>query len=399
MTRDPFSTDTADDHIPPTGPTATAADAASTVRSAAPSASLPDGRTGAADPDGETRHRSGALAVAPCEADGSDSAAAPDPFPDPAGGGDTAGGRDAEPPEGAEGAAQDVPPPEEGPEDEPIRTVLWTAATERPLDEVAALVARLQRTGEVSSPADVALRAAAVSRPVDEVRQLVALLKESGHDLRQADTALRAAAVGRPVDDVVRLVSILGTDGTDGGDRPDGAAGGAAGGRRARPSRAERARQKAAATWSRSVLDTALASGPRGQTVSPALRSALRWPAALTLFVCGAIHLPTDLAALRSGGYAEILSLAVLALCTVCAVWLAVRDTFVVWAASAGLAVGVVALHALAGAGAVGLLDSGLGSAVTWAEAAAVLGAAATVGLACTAMVRSRGRSGGTAGA
>ncbi|WP_432250490.1 hypothetical protein ACRAR1_27755 [Streptomyces sanyensis] len=94
-----------------------------------------------------------------------------------------------------------------------------------------------------------------------------------------------------------------------------------------------------------------------------------------------------------------MLSLAVLALCTVCAVWLAVRDTIVVWAASAGLAVGVVALHALAGAGAVGLLDSGLGSAFTWAEAAAVLGAAATVGLACTAMVRSRGRSGGTTGA
>ncbi|MCQ6554600.1 hypothetical protein NPS70_15540 [Streptomyces sp. C10-9-1] len=395
MTRDPFSTDTADDHILRTGHAATAADAAASVRSPAPSASLSDGRAGAADPDGETGHRSGTLAVAPPEEGGSDSGDTPDPFPDPAVG-DTADGRAAEPPEDAEGAAQDVAPPEEGPEDEPIRTVLWTAATERPLDEVAALVARLQRTGEVSSPADVALRAAAVSRPVDEVRQLVALLKESGHDLHQADTTLRAAAVGRPVDDVVHLVSILGTDG---GDRPDGTAGGPAGGRRARPSRAERARQKAAATWSRSALDTALASGPRGQTVSPALRSALRWPAALALFVCGAIHLPTDLGALRSGGYAETASLAVLALCLVCAVWLAVRDTFVVWAASAGLAVGVVALHALAGAGAVGLLDSSLGSAFAWAEAAAVLGAAATVGLACTAMVRSRGRSGGATGA
>ncbi|WP_432250491.1 hypothetical protein ACRAR1_27760 [Streptomyces sanyensis] len=261
MTRDPFSTDTADDHIPRTGPTADAADAPAAVRSPASSASLPDGRAGAADPDGETRHRSGALAVAPPQEEGPDSGDAPDPFPDPAVG-DTADGRAAEAPEDAEGAAQDVAPPEEGPEDEPIRTVLWTAATERPLDEVAALVARLRRTGEVSSPADVALRAAAVSRPVDEVRQLVALLKESGHDLRQADTTLRAAAVGRPVDDVVHLVSILGHDG---GDRPDGATGG----RRARPSRAERARQKAAATWSRSALDTALASGPRGQTVSP----------------------------------------------------------------------------------------------------------------------------------
>ncbi|MFJ9211989.1 hypothetical protein [Streptomyces sp. NPDC102264] len=63
-------------------------------------------------------------------------------------------------------------------DDAPIRTLLWTAATARPLDEVAALVSLLKRTGEVPNPGDEALRAAAVTRPLDEVRQLVALLNE-----------------------------------------------------------------------------------------------------------------------------------------------------------------------------------------------------------------------------
>ncbi len=78
--------------------------------------------------------------------------------------------------------------------DEPIRTLLWTAATYRPLDEVAALVSLLNRTGAVPSPGDEALRAAAVARPLDEVRQLVALLNEHPHEVDEAGTTLRAAA-------------------------------------------------------------------------------------------------------------------------------------------------------------------------------------------------------------
>ncbi|WP_037842306.1 hypothetical protein [Streptomyces sp. NRRL F-5126] len=95
---------------------------------------------------------------------------------------------------------------------EPIRTLLWTAATIRPLDEVAALVALLRRTGEVPSPADEALRAAAVARPLDEVRQLVRMLNEPPEQAEEADTTLRAVAVGRPIEDVVQLVSILGSE-------------------------------------------------------------------------------------------------------------------------------------------------------------------------------------------
>ncbi len=67
----------------------------------------------------------------------------------------------------ADEAARAVPeaPAQDDTGDEAIHTLLTTAATERPVNEVAALVARLQETGELSSPADVALRAAAVTRP------------------------------------------------------------------------------------------------------------------------------------------------------------------------------------------------------------------------------------------
>ncbi|TXS44893.1 hypothetical protein EAO77_32865 [Streptomyces sp. t39] len=278
------------------------------------------------------------------------------------------------------------------------------------MEEVAALVTRLKESGEVSRPADVALRAAAVARPLDEVRQLMALLKASGHDLDQVDTTLRAAAVGRPVDDVVELVSILGTDSSDwrpeddGLDAPRdprremsadaGAGGGAPKARRSRPKRSGKS-----PGWQASALNSALASGPAGHSVSPALRSVLRWPAALALFACGVIHVPTDLAGLRSGGYAETLSVAVTLLCLVGGVWLAVRDTLVTWAAAAGLAVGIIALHALAGAGTADLLNSSLGDSFTWAKALAVLSAAAAALLAGTVLVRRTGRAGAARGA
>ncbi|MGW6512883.1 hypothetical protein ACWGCP_36170, partial [Streptomyces niveus] len=95
--------------------------------------------------------------------------------------------------------------------EEPIRTLLWTAATYRPLEEVAALVMLLKRTGEVPNPGDEALRVAAVARPIDEVMQLVGMLNEPPHEIDEADTTLRAAAVGRPIEEVAQLVSFLGT--------------------------------------------------------------------------------------------------------------------------------------------------------------------------------------------
>ncbi|MGW0466623.1 hypothetical protein ACWDX6_15275 [Streptomyces sp. NPDC003027] len=281
--------------------------------------------------------------------------------------------------------------------DEAIHTLLWTAATERPVDEVASLVARLKQTGALSSPADVALRAAAVSRPLDEVRQLLALLNASGYDLHQAETTLRAAAVGRPIEDVVQLVSILGTDSSDwrtlgGGDaevrkaRP-GQDDGVTAGRESVPVVTAAAKpRRGSAKWP-ATLDGALASGPGSHAPSPAVRSALRWPAALALFACGLIHLPTDLAGLRTGGQAETLTVAVTILCLLCGIWLVVRDTLMVWAAAAGLAVGVIALHVLASARTVDLLNSSLGSTFAWAKATAVLSAAAVIALAGSALM------------
>ncbi|MGW7467688.1 hypothetical protein ACWGJT_24170 [Streptomyces xantholiticus] len=288
----------------------------------------------------------------------------------------------------AEGAA-----PHDG--EQPIHTLLWTAATERPVEEVAALVSRLTRTGEVDSPGGLALRAAAVSRPLEEVRQLVALLNEYPHPLHEADTTLRAAAVGRPVEDVVPLVNMIGTDA---GEQRSAAKEAAVGGpppcafaaldKEAGAVVAASAEPSQKSPWPVAALNGALADGPDSHTVSPALRSGLRRPTALVLFACGVIHLPADVAGLRSGGYADTLSVAVTALCLVVAVWLAARDTAPVWAAASGLAVGVIALHALAGMGTLNLLQSSLGDSVGWARAAAVLCAGATAVLAGSALLR-----------
>ncbi|MFF9430270.1 hypothetical protein [Streptomyces sp. NPDC014746] len=294
----------------------------------------------------------------------------------------------AEAPAAAEPPADEDAPEESG--DEAVRTLLRTAATERPVEEVATLVARLQETGELSSPADVALRAAAVTRPLDEVRQLLALLNASGYDLHQAETTLRAAAVGRPVEDVVRLVGILGADSSDWQPAPDGGEGPArtsAPEGAAPPATAPR-RGRGAAKGRRSPLDGALAAGPGSHTTSPALRSVLRWPAALALFASGLVHLPTDLDGLRSGGDAQALSVVVTVLCLACGLWLAARDTLIAWAAAAGVAVFVIALHGVAGARTVDLMAGSLGTTFAWAKALALLSAVGIVCLAGTAVVR-----------
>ncbi|MFE5511618.1 hypothetical protein ACFQ9J_13495 [Streptomyces sp. NPDC056529] len=278
-------------------------------------------------------------------------------------------------------AEQDAPDQDES-GDEAVRTLLTTAATERPVEEVAALVARLQETGELSSPADVALRAAAVTRPLEEVRELVALLNASGYDLHEAETTLRAAAVGRPIEDVVRLVGILGTEDTaPAASRPATAP--AATSAPAAPKRPRPADKRTG-----SHLDRALAVGPGSHSTSPALRSVLRWPAALALVACGLVHLPTDLTGLRSGGDTETLSVVVTVLCLVGGVWLAARDTLVAWAAAAGLGVAVIALHGVASARAVDLLGGSLGATSAWAKALALLGAVAVVAMAASTVIR-----------
>ncbi|MFJ2669828.1 hypothetical protein [Streptomyces sp. NPDC087525] len=313
-------------------------------------------------------------------------------------------------------------------DDAPIRTLLWTAATARPLDEVAALVSLLKRTGEVPNPGDEALRAAAVTRPLDEVRHLVALLNEPPHEVDEADTALRAAAVGRSIEDVALLVSILGTeervvaapaglakarrepeqldmfapDAEDAAVRATPAApfaplaptGPAAPAGPLADSIAARPRIEGPGIAAGLAALAGTRSGPHG--ASPALRSALRWPAAAVLFGCGLIHLPTDFAQLRSGGFADVLSLAITALCLVLGLWLAVQDTTRIWAASAATAVGIIAAHSMSGAGGVDLLQSSLGESFVWAKVTA-MACAVLAALVGGSVLMRRQRAAGTA--
>ncbi|MGI5484266.1 hypothetical protein [Streptomyces lavendofoliae] len=290
--------------------------------------------------------------------------------------------------------------------DERIRTLIWTAATYRPLEEVAALVTQLKNTNAVDSPADEALRAAAVARPLEEVRQLVAMLNAAGHTLDDSDTTLRAAAVGRPIEDVVQLVSILGTaedaqppvapgatPGTTAGAPVSGPLPSVPENPHVRPPRSLAG--AAAPVTETKVLDREPAAGD----TAPSSRSGLRWPAAAGLFACGIIHLPTDFAGLRAGGYVDALTLVVTVLCLVLGEWLIVRDSPRVWGFAAAASVGVVALHGMAGSSGFALLNSSLGRSWAWSGAAAVTCAMVTALLAGSALLRRQRQPDATDGA
>ncbi|WP_219852898.1 hypothetical protein, partial [Streptomyces solincola] len=305
--------------------------------------------------------------------------------------------------------------------DERIRTLIWTAATYRPLEEVAALVTMLKRSRAVSSPADEALRAAAVARPLEEVRQLVAMLNEAGHPIDESDTTLRAAAVGRPIEDVVQLVSILGTAQSAPAEAP--VAGGAAGRTAPAPAAepvpaaavapepaaepaAPAAQHLAAATAAPAVQvpEDPKVRPPRSMTAAAAQpepaapasgesaarrHSALRWPAAVALLVCGAVHLPVELAGLRAGSGA-LVSLVVTALCMVAAVVLVMRESPRAWMAAAMTAVGVFLVHTVAGDEAPLLLERSVGAAFTWSGTAALVASVLVVLLAGKVLLRQR---------
>ncbi|MFJ2647354.1 hypothetical protein ACIO1C_11570 [Streptomyces sp. NPDC087420] len=303
------------------------------------------------------------------------------------------------------------------PGQEPIRTLLWTAATARPLEEVAALVSLLRRTGEVPSPGDEALRAAAVARPLEEVMQLVALLHEPPHEFDEADTTLRAAAVGRPIEDVAELVSIFGgdesetarfmgsprptadaveTDATEAADDADGDDGQEAPVRAVRPAGIAAAFSRPASAPDRAQVPAAAGARPRRRTgkaavpaPTSALRSVLRWPAMAVLLVCAVLHLPTDYTRLGSGSVADVLALALTVVCVVSALWLAVRDTVRLWVASASAALAVVIAQAVSAVAGMDLLSSSVGR-FPGASVVAVVCAVAAVALGGTALTLRR---------
>lgn len=290
--------------------------------------------------------------------------------------------------------------PPTAPGDEPRLTLLRTAATDRPLGEVASLVNLLNQTGESPSPGDEALRLAAVSRPVDEVHQLVTLLNEPPHPVDDAATTLRAAAMGRPIEEVAQLVAIFGPD-KNGPDDNESDQNGPGRVESVAPAEAPRPPESGGqqapevrrfpSVDARHAPKAAAEAGTvsRGRAVSSSMRSALRWPAAVALLVIGAIHLPTDIAGLRAGDVAASVSLVVAVLCVVLACLLAAQDTVWIWAASAAAAVGTVALHSLAASfGTVHLLRDSLGNSFAGSTATALVCAVLAAVLAGSALLR-----------
>ncbi|MET9467143.1 hypothetical protein ABZY44_20530 [Streptomyces sp. NPDC006544] len=275
---------------------------------------------------------------------------------------------------GAGGGGQERRTAPEGVGAAPIRTVLESAATGRPVREVAALVNLLKDSGQHPHHGHTALRAAAVSRPVQDVSEMVTLLGSPPHEVVDADITLRAAALGRPIEDVALLVSILGT-----GDerapyrRPE--ADPALSGRSADPHRPAPVR----------APDPAPARPPT-RSASGALRHVLRWPVALALLLCGALHVPGDVAGLAAGDPGGLLALAVTLLCLTAGALLAVRDTPGVWRAGAVVALGVAALHVVGGAVEFDPFAGAVGGSLEWAGVAAVLSAAVGAVLAGVAL-------------
>ncbi|WP_327302548.1 hypothetical protein OG730_02415 [Streptomyces sp. NBC_01298] len=303
------------------------------------------------------------------------------PEPESRTGSGTAPEAQADPPAGpGTGAApgrDPVPRPAPASASAPAHTLLETAATGRPVREVTDLVNLLKESGQVPNPGHAALRAAAVARPVHEVREMVTLLGEPPHELVETDITLRAAALGRPIEDVALLVSILGT-----GEQPP----------QRRPEQADGVRTpahqpapQAQAQAQAEVRPQPPSRGPARQGTG-ALRHILRWPVALALLLCGALHVPGDLAGLTSGDPGGLLALAVTLLCLTAGALLAVRDTAGAWRACAAVALGVAGLHVVGGVAGFDPLGGAVGGSLEWAGTTAVLSAAAGAVLAGLAL-------------
>ncbi|MFE2323068.1 hypothetical protein ACFXD5_03910 [Streptomyces sp. NPDC059385] len=299
------------------------------------------------------------------------------------------------------GTPDTPPPPEppevpEAPDARPIRTLLETAVTCRPLEEVTALVSLLKEDGRLPDAGHEALRTAAVTRPVRDVQRMVALLGEPPHETVEAAITLRAAAVGRPIEDVALLATILGHEehraaGQGLAPVPDEPEAPAAVHEEPFAEEPydpgyselydapyqERPRRTPVATVPVAVpvavpLPVPAPAGAGGQV----LRHVLRWPVAIALLVSGVLHLPADLTALQSAPPERYLPLLVTVVCLGLGALLALRDTAAVWRAGAVAALGVVALHVAGGAAGFDPLAGAVGGSVAWAGVAAVLCAA-----------------------
>ncbi|MFF8262243.1 hypothetical protein [Streptomyces virginiae] len=279
-----------------------------------------------------------------------------------------------------------------------MRTLLETAATCRPVEEVTALVSLLKEDGPLPDAGHDALRTAAVTRPVQDVQRMVTLLGEVPQEVGEADITLRAAAVGRSIEDVALLVNILGKDAPGEPEQqhrtgPAGAAGAAvpavpavapSPGRREEPYGVPYPTLYDAPHQVQARRPPPAPAGEAART--PALRHVLRWPVAIALLVSGALHLPEDVMALPPARPLGLLPLLVTVVCLGIGALVALRDTTAVWRAGAATALGVVALHVIGGSLAFDPLAGTVGGSQTWAAAAVMLSAAAGAVLAGLAL-------------
>ncbi|MFD7256475.1 hypothetical protein [Streptomyces sp. NPDC059874] len=294
--------------------------------------------------------------------------------------------------------APEAPEAHEAPDSRPIRTLLETAATCRPLEEVTALVSLLKEGGGLPDAGHEALRTAAVTRSVQDVQRMVALLGEFPHETVEADITLRAAAVGRPIEDVALLASILGHEEHRAPDRrPDPVPVAVEPEVPAvrydepyeephEPAYAELYDAPYQQRPGRTAPAAAAPSAPAPSGGSRALRHVLRWPVALVLLVSGALHLPADLAALPSASPGRFLPMLVTVVCLGLGAMLALRDTATVWRAGAVTGLGVVALHVAGGVAGFDPLDGAVGGSLAWAGVTVMLCAAAGAVLAGLAL-------------
>ncbi|MFF4602982.1 hypothetical protein ACFY12_09555 [Streptomyces sp. NPDC001339] len=307
------------------------------------------------------------------------------------------------------------------------------------MEEVAALVELLKRSGDVPNPGDEALRLAVLSRPVSDVAVLFDLLRADPNAVESSRDALRAAAVDRSVEEVAQLIELFdwpreddghgfGTAGPFDMSAPFPPGPGSPGGGPPEPE----------PTAAMHVLDPDVR--PLGNTAHPAptghhetampqppgrppwaghpagphpqhgqgappwpsaheeprqpgyavpgvLRSVLRWPAAGALALCGVSHLPVNTSPVHGAQAAVALSMAIAVVYLLLSGWLAMRDTALVWTVSAAAAMVIVAVHALSRAGVLTPLGSGLGDTGMWPEMVAVALAIVTAGLAGAALL------------
>ncbi|MFG2719128.1 hypothetical protein ACGFW5_12680 [Streptomyces sp. NPDC048416] len=267
-------------------------------------------------------------------------------------------------------------------------TALHAAAMERPIEEVAALIASFAPTdGEAPLHATVPAEgqvATAPSVPSDAVAD--------AEDAAPATSAARFFAPGsakrserQAAQDTIEPAERFSEP-----ERPFAEPAGAFSGPETAlppvPDAAPRIPAGAPRASEAAVAARADASGP---SASRAVRSVLRWPAAVALLVIAAIHLPTDLRDLRSGDLAAGGSLAIAVVCLTLACLLPLYDPLWAWVVGAAAAVGTVAIHSLAmGLNSVHLLRDSLGSSFTGATRLMVLCAVIAAALAATVLTR-----------